>query len=236
MLRYTFATGLAVVWRRNLTRPFMSKLPARFLAIAAALMLTAACSHHDAAKIGGPVIPDEPESAGGPPGGPGGMDNPDGPGRPDGPGGPGGPQQNDRFSPVKILMPYDANHDGSLTRAEMEAGLKADFDAADLNHDGKLQLNEIRAVNDSRWKEDNAAASPLVDWNGDGVVDFGEFAATARSLFAQVDANDNGILSPIELNPKAKPKGGTNHPPVQHGGGPGGGQGGPGGPGGGPGG
>ena len=69
----------------------------------------------------------------------------------------------------------------------MEAGLKADFAAADTNHDGVLELDEVRAVNDKRWSEDASASSPLVDWNHDGVVDFDEFAATARSLFDQMD-------------------------------------------------
>lgn len=115
------------------------------------------------------------------------------------------PETEDRFSPLQMLMRYDLNHDGSITRAELEAGLKADFDAADTNHDGKLDENEVRAVNEARWKAQNAATSPLVDWNGDGVVDFREFSGAARSLFVQLDANGDGVLSPEELNPRAKP-------------------------------
>jgi Ca2+-binding EF-hand superfamily protein len=84
----------------------------------------------------------------------------------------------------------------------VEAGLKADFAAADTNHDGVLELDEVRAVNDKRWSVDASASSPLVDWNHDGVVDFDEFAATARSLFEQMDADGNGVLSPAELRPK----------------------------------
>ncbi len=117
-------------------------------------------------------------------------------------GGPGGRHEDEWHAPVQILLRFDANHDGSLTRAEMEAGLKADFAADDTNHDGVLELDEVRAVNDKRWSEDASAASPLVDWNHDGVVDFDEFAATARSLFDQMDADGNGVLSPNELKPR----------------------------------
>jgi hypothetical protein len=124
------------------------------------------------------------------------------PGPEGGPGGPGGRHEEEWHAPVQILLRFDANHDGSVTRAEMEAGLKADFAAADTNHDGVLELDEVRAVNDKRWSEDASAASPLVDWNHDGVVDFDEFAATARSLFDQMDADGNGVLSPGELKPK----------------------------------
>ena len=114
----------------------------------------------------------------------------------------GGRHEEEWHAPVQILLRFDANHDGSVTRAEMEAGLKADFAAVDANHDGVLELDEVRAVNDKRWKEDASASSPLVDWNHDGVVDFDEYAATARSLFDQMDADGNGVLSPNELRPR----------------------------------
>jgi uncharacterized membrane protein YgcG len=124
------------------------------------------------------------------------------PGPEGGPDGPGGRHEEEWHAPVQILLRYDANHDGSVTRSEVEAGLKTDFAAADTNHDGVLELDEVRAVNDKRWSEDASASSPLVDWNHDGVVDFDEFAATARSLFEQMDTDGNGVLSPAELRPK----------------------------------
>ena len=158
--------------------------------------------------------------------------------RPPPEGGPGGRHEEEWHAPVQMLLRYDANHDGSVARAEMEAGLRADFAAADTNHDGVLDLDEVRAVNQKRWSEDQAAASPLVDWNHDGVVDFDEFAATARSLFDQMDTNGNGVLSPAELKPKEsgpEPGKGEKGGSEQRGpDGPGGGRGG--GPGGGPGG
>lgn len=100
---------------------------------------------------------------------------------------------------VEILSRYDANHDGTITRAEMEAGLKSDFAAADTNHDGRLDADEARAVNNQRWSEGLSTASTLVDWNQDGYVDFNEFAGTARSLFAEIDTDGDGLLSPGEL-------------------------------------
>lgn len=42
----------------------------------------------------------------------------------------------------------DTNHDGTITRAEFDAAVKARFDAADTNHDGKLTPEERRAA----WK------------------------------------------------------------------------------------
>src|SRR5438270_9583680 len=75
-----------------------------------------------------------------------------------------------------LLLRYDANHDGIVTRDEMEAGLKADFGAADANGDGCLDPGEVRSENQRRLSRDGVQASPLVDWNLDGCVDFREFA------------------------------------------------------------
>ncbi|MDE2184768.1 MAG: hypothetical protein KGJ78_17275 [Alphaproteobacteria bacterium] len=110
-----------------------------------------------------------------------------------------------------MLIRY-ADKDGNVTRADMEAGLRRDFDAADTNHDGVLEPDEVRAVNEARWKEDASAASPLIDWNQQGFVDFNEFAATARSLFQQLDVEGKGILTAkqlkaMEMGPAA-PEGG----------------------------
>jgi len=68
-------------------------------------------------------------------------------------GGPGGRHEEEWHAPVQILLRYDANHDGSVTRAEMEAGLRADFAAADTNHDGVITLAELDAYIADRVKE-----------------------------------------------------------------------------------
>jgi hypothetical protein len=132
--------------------------------------------------------------------------------------------------PSAILLRY-ADKDGRLTRAGLEAGLRKDFDAADSNHNGVLEPDEMRVVNEQRWEQDRSAVSPLVDWNGDGVIDFNEFAATARNLFPQYDVNHNGVLDPGELRPAGAPRaqGGTpeQDQPGESGGKPGGRHGGP---------
>lgn len=141
-----------------------------------------------------------------------------------GDGGPNGAPQGgpapvpDKCSAAQQILRYDANHDGRLSRYELESGLKAEFEAADKNHDGVLELEEYRAVNDSRWKLCGAASSPLADWNGDEVVDFSEFSGAARTLFEQLDVNNDGVLSPQELNPRLKgKKGGDSQQPPQNG-------------------
>jgi Ca2+-binding EF-hand superfamily protein len=114
--------------------------------------------------------------------------------------------------PVELLERYDADHDGIVTRAEMAAGLKADFAVADTNRDGRLDEDETRAVNAQRWSEGQSTTSTLVDWNHDGFVDFNEFAGTARSLFTELDRDGDGKLTPKEMG-KGKPKPGPDDAP-----------------------
>ncbi|MEO0030706.1 MAG: hypothetical protein RIS94_464 [Pseudomonadota bacterium] len=61
----------------------------------------------------------------------------------EGHGGPGGMM--DR-GPMHLLEMADANKDGTVTRAEYDAAVKAHFDAADTNHDGKITPEERRAA------------------------------------------------------------------------------------------
>ena len=97
-----------------------------------------------------------------------------------------------------------ADKNGALTRRALEAGLKADFAAADVNHTGCLDSNEVREINEARWKEGASTSSPLIDFKHNGCVDFEEFAATPRSLFEQLDKDGNGRLTPKELHPERK--------------------------------
>jgi Ca2+-binding EF-hand superfamily protein len=113
------------------------------------------------------------------------------------------PQQTPEFRPVRsIIEHYDANHDGVITRMEVEQGLRAEFAAADAKHTGCLDEEEVRAVNQKRWQEDQSTYSPLVDFKQKGCVDFEEFAATVRSLFEQMDANGDGQVDQKELHPR----------------------------------
>jgi hypothetical protein len=104
-----------------------------------------------------------------------------------------------------LLLRYDGNHDGIITRDEMEAGLKADFAAADTNGDACLDPGETRAENQRRLGRDGAQASPLVDWNLDGCVDFREFANTVHSYFDLVDKKKDGRVTLIELRGPSMP-------------------------------
>jgi hypothetical protein len=128
------------------------------------------------------------------------------------------PQRDENFHGGNnaLLLKYDANHDGTLTREELIAGLKAEFAALDTHHTGCLTPDQVDAINQARIAADQSAATPLQDWNQDGCVDFREFSAAAYSLFDQLDKNGDGKITPQEFNPRAvRPGTQTGAPPAQ---------------------
>lgn len=117
-------------------------------------------------------------------------------------GGPG--RSEDWHSPVAMLLKYDSNRDGTLSRKELEVGLKADFNAEDKEHSGCLNSEEVTAINEERMKYDESAASPLIDFKNRGCIDFDEYAQMPRSLFDELDRDGDGELSPKELHTRVK--------------------------------
>jgi Ca2+-binding EF-hand superfamily protein len=109
------------------------------------------------------------------------------------------------------LARFDTNHDGSVSLAEMDAVLRADFNALDHNHDGALNGSEMAEENDRRSQAD-ASATLLFDWKGSGFVDFDEFAAPMHTLFAQLDRNKDGVLSQREAASAPADGGGAADP------------------------
>jgi hypothetical protein len=110
------------------------------------------------------------------------------------------------------LLKYDADHDGTLTRAELIAGLKAEFAAHDTQHNGCLDAEQTSQINQSRVDADQSAATPIVDWNQDGCIDYTEFSAAPYSLFDQMDRDRDGKLTPKELGTLKKPDDGADKP------------------------
>jgi len=106
-----------------------------------------------------------------------------------------------------ILLKYDTNHDGTVTRAELIAGLKAEFAAHDTHHNGCLDAEQAGQINQARVDADQSTATPVMDWNQDGCIDYTEFSAAPYSLFDQLDADHDGKLTPKELQRAgAKPR------------------------------
>jgi len=110
-----------------------------------------------------------------------------------GPGGPGGPRAS--FSEL------DANGDGVLTAAELEAFGKARFDAADADGDGFLTIDEMHAHKLQQMEEKKAERGAKMlehkDTDGDGKLSFDEMRPNEKrqeKMFGKLDADSTRNL------------------------------------------
>lgn len=123
------------------------------------------------------------------------------------------------------MVQYDSDKDGRVTRLEIDAGITAQFGAADTSADGKLDAAEILRYNDKRkadrraryeaWKAKAAALGRdpgrppsdrdtvdnlrAADWNLDGFITADEFGGKTRALAMRADRNGDGVIDAEEL-------------------------------------
>lgn len=160
------------------------------------------------------------------PGGPGGRG---GRGR----GGPDAPGQTLATSPDELaamLMGFDKDGDGKLTKAELPERLQGLFDRADADKDNALTAGEIKKSATSmtnpsadgrgqggdgegrrggRGSGGPMGRDPLVatlDADRDGAISATEIAGAANTLPA-LDANGDGQLTPEEIRPLGRGRG-----------------------------
>ena len=125
------------------------------------------------------------------------------------------------------LLQFDADKDGRITRAEIDAGLVAEFRSADTNGDGRLDTAEFQKFNDARkaqrkarieaWrakhggegKDDGQATSDRgprnfdamkhMDWNLDGYITPDEFGGRTRAQAMRADRDGDGTIQAEDL-------------------------------------
>lgn len=125
---------------------------------------------------------------------------------------PADPNANKPNETVQRLMALDRNGDGVLTRDEVPERLQGLFTRADVNHDGKLTSEEIRAsaagqagpkgrVQHSGNATRMDPVLDAIDTNHDGILSAEEIVAAPISL-KFLDKDGDGELSSTELRPK----------------------------------
>lgn len=97
---------------------------------------------------------------------------------------------------------FDRDADGLVPKAELEAGIVAQFRKDDLNGDGHLDATETRTVNDRLMAD--PGGSPIIDWNADGKVIVQEYASQWRTQFERADVNSDGIVDGEERAGRAR--------------------------------
>lgn len=116
----------------------------------------------------------------------------------------------------------DANNDGAVDKAEVEAAqaravrdaqaavnkkLEEEFVRLDTNKDKALSMAEFRAAASARATVAPAETLQRLDSNKDGKISVDEFRARAVAAFDQIDTNKDGTLSVDEQRAAAAAQG-----------------------------
>lgn len=109
----------------------------------------------------------------------------------------------DRGGHNRFLEFFDANGDGSVTRAEFDTAAAERFARMDANSDGKMTREEFRAYVKDRRSEHRAGKFRKIDANGDGKISKEEFTAhkmqRIEQRFARLDEDKDGAISQDEF-------------------------------------
>lgn len=98
-----------------------------------------------------------------------------------------------------MLERFDADKDGQITRAEVEAAQKARFASFDADKDGALSLDEFRSMMAARLDEMAKRGFERMDRNEDGRIEPGELRHSPARMFSRLDANWDGVVTAEEL-------------------------------------
>lgn len=100
-----------------------------------------------------------------------------------------------------LFRRYDADHDGRITRAELEAAAGRTFDRIEGSRDGAVTATEVSAANDARRARGAAARMKALGAGPDGKVTREAWIAAEDRTFHRLDRNGDGVLSADEMHP-----------------------------------
>lgn len=98
---------------------------------------------------------------------------------------------------LAMLEAADANHDGSITRAEAQAARSSMFQRLDTDHDGFVSAQERSAIA-GRGGEGGRGLEGA-DTNNDGRISRAEMAGLPYRGFDRLDRNQDDVVSADEL-------------------------------------
>ena len=110
----------------------------------------------------------------------------------------------------RFLAEFDLNHDGKVTRDELNRALAAEFAQVAGNAPVMsqaqflaLKMKDLRQHTDQMFRRD--------DWNGDGRLSLEEYAAPERVRFEYADRDGTGVIAcGVRANPQyAQPQDGS---------------------------
>ena len=114
-------------------------------------------------------------------------------------GGAGGPGGRIGWAGDEVFDQADADKDGVLTRAEVDAFRADKLRRFDANGDAKLALEEFQGLWAEMTRPMQVRAFQFVDANGDGQLSDEEMRRPLDALVDRLDRNDDGSVARDEL-------------------------------------
>jgi hypothetical protein len=108
-----------------------------------------------------------------------------------------------------MLTELDADKDGAVTRAEIEAHQAARVAEIDADKNGAISAEELSAHHERMRQKHMAERLKAMDANADGSVSVDEFQAAHAWRMARLDRNGDGQIDAYEM----WPHGGDRHHP-----------------------
>lgn len=107
-------------------------------------------------------------------------------------------RQFDGSQAMERMQAADANHDGAVTRAELAAYRKDEWQRLDRNGDGYFSPDDLPRFLRDRWNGDKLAQMrETLDRNRDGRISRAEFTSGPTPAFDMADTNhDNRVTQP----------------------------------------
>ncbi len=100
----------------------------------------------------------------------------------------------------RIFERFDADGDGQVTRAEVDAFRTERFEEMDGDGDGVVSLDEMREAAMAMAAERAEARFADLDADGDGTLVVDELAPEREvDIFARLDDNEDGVITEDEL-------------------------------------
>ena len=94
----------------------------------------------------------------------------------------------------RMVTEMDADHDGKVSRAEIESFLTARATEIDADKDGKITVDEVKAFMQKLRDKHLAERLARMDKDGDGVVTVKEFHDARLWSLARLDRNGDGMI------------------------------------------
>lgn len=100
---------------------------------------------------------------------------------------------------MMMFEKFDADGDGSVTRAEADEYVAGQMTTNDADSSGSLSLAEFEGVWLVQMREGMVRAFQRMDRDGDGEITQAEIDQPLDRVFARADRNDDGAIEQSEL-------------------------------------